>query len=109
METTFRHGCTSVQYQYQICEVEYTSPNVIHIVVASTPVCFTINVITFFYSHLYHHMRWLTISVLQGYCAMITAYSIPSDFVRKSTVSLQIKISTAQLNFSNRNLIIFWK
>ena len=36
----------------------------------------------------------LTISVLQAYCA-ITEYAIPSDFVRKSTASLQIKISTA--------------
>ena len=35
---------------------------------------------------------------------MITEYGIPSDFVRKSTASLQIKISTAQLNFSNRNV-----
>ena len=36
-------------------------------------------------------------------------YGIPSDFVRKSTPSLQIEISTAQLNFSNRNVLIFWK
>ena len=49
----------------------------------------------------------LTISVLQAYSAVITAYAIPSDSVRKSTVPLQIKISTAQLNFSNRNVIIF--
>ena len=49
----------------------------------------------------------LTISVLQAYGAVITAYAIPSDSVRKSTVPLQIKISTAQLNFSNRNVIIF--
>ena len=34
----------------------------------------------------------LTISVLQAYCAVITEYGIPSDFVRKSTASLQIKI-----------------
>ena len=47
----------------------------------------------------------LTISVLQGYCAVITEYGIPSEFVRKSTASLQIKISAAQLNFSNRNVI----
>ena len=53
--------------------------------------------------------RTLTISVLQACCAVITEYDIPSDFVRKSTASLQIKISTAQLNFSNRNVIIFWK
>ena len=46
----------------------------------------------------------LTISVLQ---AVINEYSIPSDFVRKSNASLQIKISTAQLNFSNRDVIIF--
>ena len=49
----------------------------------------------------------LTISVLQAYSAVITAYAIPSDSVRKSTVPLQIKISTEQLNFSNRNVIIF--
>ena len=49
----------------------------------------------------------LTISVLQAYSAVITAYAIPSDSVRKSTVPRQIKISTAQLNFSNRNVIIF--
>ena len=48
----------------------------------------------------------LTISVLQACCAVTTEYSIPSNFVRKSTASLQIKISTAQLNFSNRNVII---
>ena len=36
---------------------------------------------------------------------MTTEYDIPSNFVRKSTASLQIKISTAQLNFSNRNVI----
>ena len=35
----------------------------------------------------------LTISVLQAYCAMTTEYGIPCDFVRKSSVSLQIKIS----------------
>ena len=46
----------------------------------------------------------LTISVLEVYCALITEYGIPSDFVRKLTVSLQIKISTTQLNFSNRNV-----
>ena len=49
----------------------------------------------------------LTISVLQACCAVTTEYGIPSEFVRKSTASLQIKISTAQLNFSNRNVIIF--
>ena len=48
----------------------------------------------------------LTISVLQAYCGVITVYGIPSNFVRKSTASLtSIKISTAQLNFSNRNII----
>ena len=54
-------------------------------------------------------VRWchLTISVLQAYSAVITEYAIPSDSVRKSTVPLQIKISTAQLHFSNRNVIIF--
>ena len=52
-------------------------------------------------------LQCLTISVLQAYSDVITAYTIPSDSVRKSTVSLQIKISTAQLNFSNRNVIIF--
>ena len=51
----------------------------------------------------------LTISVLQAYGAVITEYAIPSDSVRKSTVPLQIKISTAPLNFLNRNVIIFWK
>ena len=40
----------------------------------------------------------LTISVLQACCAVTTEYSIPSNFVRKSTASLQITISTAQLN-----------
>ena len=54
-------------------------------------------------------MHFLTISVLQACCAVTTEYGIPSDFVRKSTASLQIKISTAQLNFSYRNVIIFWK
>ena len=49
----------------------------------------------------------LTISVLQACCAVTTEYGIPSNFVRKSTASLQIKISIAQLNFSNRNEIIF--
>ena len=53
----------------------------------------------------------LTISVLQAstpICSTLTTdYGIPSDFARKSTASLQIKISTAQLNFSNRNVIIF--
>ena len=52
-------------------------------------------------------MTELTISVLQAYSAVITEYAIPSDSVRKSTVPLQIKISTAQLNFSNRNVILF--
>ena len=50
-----------------------------------------------------------TISVLQACCAVTTEYGIPSNFVRKSTASLQIKISTAQRNFSNRNVTIFWK
>ena len=45
--------------------------------------------------------------VIQAYCAMTTEYGIPSDLVRKSTASLQIKISSPQLNFSNRNIIIF--
>ena len=49
----------------------------------------------------------LTISVLQAYSAVTTEYGIPSDCVRKSTASLQIKISAAQLNCSNRNVIIF--
>ena len=40
----------------------------------------------------------LTISVLQAYCAVTTEYGIPSNFVRKLTESLQIKISTAQLH-----------
>ena len=48
----------------------------------------------------------LTISVLRAYCAVTTEYGISSDFVRKSTASLQIKISTAQLNCSNKNVII---
>ena len=47
----------------------------------------------------------LTISVLQAYCAVTTQYGIPSDFVRKSTASLQIKISAAQLYFSYTNVI----
>ena len=45
--------------------------------------------------------------LVHAYCAVITEYGIPSDFVGKSMVSLQIKISTAQLNFSNRDVIIF--
>ena len=49
----------------------------------------------------------LTISVLQACCAVTTECDIPSDFVRKSTASLKIKISTTQVNFSNRNVIIF--
>ena len=49
----------------------------------------------------------LTISVLQACCAVTTEYGIPSDFVRKSTASFQIKNSTAQLNFPNRKVIIF--
>ena len=49
----------------------------------------------------------LTISVLQACCAVTTEYGIPSNFARKSTASLQTKISTAQHNFSNRNVIIF--
>ena len=39
-------------------------------------------------------------AVQQAKCAVF-----PATFVRKSTASLQIKISTAQLNFSNRNVI----
>ena len=50
---------------------------------------------------------FLTISVLQAYCAVITKYGVPSDFVRKSTASLQITFSRAQLHLSNRNVIIF--
>ena len=49
----------------------------------------------------------LTISVLQACCAVTTEYGIPSNSIKKSTASLQIEISTAQLNFSNRNVIIF--
>ena len=49
----------------------------------------------------------LTISVLLAYGAVITEYGIPSDFVRKLTPLIQIKNSTAQLNFLNRNVIIF--
>ena len=37
----------------------------------------------------------LTISVLQAYCAVITEYAIPSNFVKTWTASLQIKISAA--------------
>ena len=48
----------------------------------------------------------LTISV-QACCAVTTEYGIPGDFVKTSTASLQIKISTAQVNFSNRKVIIF--
>ena len=51
--------------------------------------------------------KCLTISVLQACCAVTTEYGIPSNLIRKSTASLQIKISTAQLNFSNRNVMIF--
>ena len=49
----------------------------------------------------------LTISVLQACCAVTTEYGIPSGIVRKLTASLKIKISTAQVDFSNRNVIIF--
>ena len=56
-----------------------------------------------------HYFSCLTISVLQACGTVITEYGIPSDFVRKSTVSLQIKILTAQLNFSNRNIVIILK
>ena len=49
----------------------------------------------------------LTISVLQACCTVTTEYGIPGDFVKTSTASLQIKISTAQVNFSNRKVIIF--
>ena len=55
----------------------------------------------------YYVLILLTISVLQACCAVTTEYGIPSEFVRKSTGSFQIKISTAQFNFSNRNEIIF--
>ena len=41
----------------------------------------------------------LTISVLQAYCAVITEYCIPSDFVKTSTASLQIKILAAEIVF----------
>ena len=41
----------------------------------------------------------LTISVLQACCSMTTEHGIPGDFVRISTASLQIKITTAQVNF----------
>ena len=36
----------------------------------------------------------LTSSVLQAYCAVITEYGIPSDFVRKLTVLLQFNRTT---------------
>ena len=49
----------------------------------------------------------LTISIPQAHCAVATESGIPSDFVRKSTASIQIKISAAQLNFSNRNPDVF--
>ena len=55
----------------------------------------------------YREKTYLTISVLQACCAVTTEYGIPSDFVRKATASLQNKISTAQVNFLNRNVIIF--
>ena len=51
--------------------------------------------------HWFRTVSWLTISVLQACCAVTTEYDIPRDFVRKSTASLKIKISTAQVNFSN--------
>ena len=63
--------------------------------------------ISFFIFSIYLRLFIVTFSVLQAYCAVITEYGIPSDFVRKLTASLQIKISTGQLNFSNRNVIIF--
>ena len=40
-----------------------------------------------------------TVSVLKPCRAVTTEYGFPSDFVRKSTASLQIKISTTQHNF----------
>ena len=60
-----------------------------------------------YFSYHLSFITTLTISVLQACCAVTTEYGIPSDIVRKSTVSLKIKISTAQVNFSNRNVIIF--
>ena len=36
--------------------------------------------------------KYLTISVLQACCAVTTEYGIPSNFVRKSTALLKIKI-----------------
>ena len=55
----------------------------------------------YFYSD---HLRYtvvkhdfLTISVLQVCCAVTTEYGIPSDFVRKSTASLKIKISKSKI------------
>ena len=47
---------------------------------------------------------YLTISVPQAYCAVTTEYGILINFIRKSTASLQIKISTAQLKGNNINL-----
>ena len=46
--------------------------------------------------HVLLHLK-KTISVLQACCAVTTEYGIPSDFVRKPTASLKIKISTAQV------------
>ena len=51
--------------------------------------------------------RNLTISVLKACCAVTTEYGIPGDCVKTSIASLQIKISTAQVNFSNGKVIIF--
>ena len=64
-----------------------------HRVVATTPVRVrgTVNV-TVTVNSFRDSISVLTISVLQAYCALITEYGIPSNFVRKSTASLQIKI-----------------
>ena len=49
--------------------------------------------------HFKEYKSDLTISVLQACCAVTTEYGIPSDFVRKSTASLQIKIQQHNLIF----------
>ena len=41
---------------------------------------------------------YLTISVLKPHCVVTTEYGIPSDFVKKSSASLQIDFSSTGLD-----------
>ena len=57
---------------------------------------------------MYNFFYNLTISVLQHCYAVITEYSITIDFVRKSTASLRIKISTAQTRALDLSSRVTW-